>query len=136
MSYNGGMELDSALRQLAETGDAPLDVAELALLLARDEYPTVDVAAHMSDLDAMAREAGRYVRGDLQSRLHGLCSYLFHDMGFRGNKKEYYDPRNSYFNEVLERRTGVPITLSILAMAVGSRVGLKIEGVGLPGHLV
>jgi regulator of sirC expression with transglutaminase-like and TPR domain len=57
-------------------------------------------------------------------------------MGFRGNTQEYYDPRNSYLNEVLDRRTGIPITLSVVAMAVGSRAGLEVVGVGLPGHFV
>ena len=57
-------------------------------------------------------------------------------MGFRGNAEEYYDPRNSYLNEVLDRRTGMPITLSAVAMAVGSRAGLEVVGVGLPGHFV
>jgi regulator of sirC expression with transglutaminase-like and TPR domain len=57
-------------------------------------------------------------------------------MGFRGNTQEYYDPRNSYFNQVLDRRTGIPITLSAVAMAVGTRAGLEVVGVGLPGHFV
>src|SRR5262249_20775989 len=57
-------------------------------------------------------------------------------MGFRGNSRDYYDPLNSYFNQVLERRTGVPITLSVLTMAVGARAGLHIDGVGLPGHFI
>src|SRR5262249_52059023 len=61
---------------------------------------------------------------------------LFHEMGFRGNVQDYYDPRNSYLNEVLDRRTGLPITLAVLAMAVGQRAGLAIAGVGLPGHFV
>src|SRR5262249_46587327 len=60
----------------------------------------------------------------------------FHDMGFRGNVQKYYDPRNSYLNLVLDRRTGIPITLSLVAMAVGERSGLRVLGVGLPGHFV
>jgi len=134
--YNARMDLDAALQRLASEGDAPLDVAELALHLARDEFPSIDVDAYLAELAAMAREAKRYVRGNLSARVHGLCRYLFHDMGFRGNKKDYYDPLNSYFNQVLERRTGIPITLSALVMALGARVGLHVEGVGLPGHFV
>jgi len=65
-----------------------------------------------------------------------LCRYLFHDMGFRGNSQDYYDPRNSYLNQVIDRRTGIPITLSALAMAIGGRVGIDIQGIGLPGHFV
>jgi regulator of sirC expression with transglutaminase-like and TPR domain len=130
------MDLDAALQHLSREVDAPFDIAELALHLARDEYPTVDVEAHLGELNAMAREARRYFHGDLSARVHGLARYLFHDMGFRGNQKDYYDPLNSYFNQVLERRTGIPITLSMLVMAVGKRAGLHIEGVGLPGHFV
>jgi regulator of sirC expression with transglutaminase-like and TPR domain len=130
------MDIDAALHRLAREFDAPFDIAELALHLARDEYPTIDVDAYLAELNAMATEAKRYVRGDLPTRVHGLSRYLFHDMGFRGNNKDYYDPLNSYFNQVLERRTGIPITLSALVMALGKRVGLHIEGVGLPGHFV
>ncbi|MBM4071660.1 MAG: tetratricopeptide repeat protein [Planctomycetes bacterium] len=130
------MDLDSALTLLAVEPAAPLDVAELALHLALDEYPSLDVEANLAELDAMAHEAKRYVRGDLAARVAGLCRYLFHDMGFHGNTREYYDPANSYFHLVLERRTGIPITLGAVVMAVGRRVGLDVEGVGLPGHFV
>src|SRR5205823_5351491 len=92
--------------------------------------------AYLSQLTAMAHESQRYLAGGLEARLAGLCRYLFHDMGFRGNVQTYYDPRNSYLNEVLDRRTGIPISLSVVAMAVGSRAGLDVQGVGLPGHFV
>lgn len=130
------MEVNQALDQLAAEPAAPLDVAELALHLARDEYPQVDVEAGLSELAAMAHEARRYIRGHLEVRVAGLCRYLFHDMGFRGNTREYYDPRNSYLNEVLERRTGIPLTLSLVTIAVGMRAGLPVAGVSLPGHFI
>jgi regulator of sirC expression with transglutaminase-like and TPR domain len=130
------MNLDMALTLLSHTPDAPLDLAELALSLAQDEYPSLDVEAYLSELDGMAHEARIHLRGSLASRVKGLCRYLFHDMGFRGNQQDYYDARNSYFNDVLDRRTGIPITLSAVAMAVGRRAGLEIDGVGLPGHFV
>jgi regulator of sirC expression with transglutaminase-like and TPR domain len=130
------MDLDEALNQLAQDPAAPLDVAELALLLARDEYPCLDVEAHLAELDAMAHDARPYVRGNLEIRVAGLCRCLFHELGFHGNTQDYYDPRNSYLNDVLERRTGIPITLSVIVMAVGARVGLDIQGVGLPAHFV
>jgi regulator of sirC expression with transglutaminase-like and TPR domain len=130
------MDVNAALHQLSHEPQAPLDLAELALRLARDEYPNIDVDAYLAELDAMAREASHYMRGDLPARVHGLCRYLFHDMGFRGNQNDYYDPLNSYFNQVLERRTGIPITLSVLAMAVGARAGLHLDGIGLPGHFI
>jgi regulator of sirC expression with transglutaminase-like and TPR domain len=130
------MDLDATLGLLAHTPDAPVDVAELALQLARDEYPDLDVEAYLAELEAMAREASHYARGDFPARVAGLSRYLFHEMGFHGNRREYYDPRNSYLNDVLDRRTGIPITLSLVAMAVGARIGLRIVGVGLPGHFV
>jgi regulator of sirC expression with transglutaminase-like and TPR domain len=130
------MDLDCALDQLAQDATVPLDVAELALCLARDEYANLDVEAYLSELASMAHEAKTYLGGSLEARVFGLSRYLFHEMGFRGNVQDYYDPRNSYLNEVLDRRTGVPITLSVVAMAIGQRVGLPVAGVGLPGHFV
>ena len=130
------MNVDTALAHLSLDPTAPLDLAELALYLARDEYPDMDVEACLSELAGMAHEAKRYQRGDLDARVTGLCRYLFHDLGFRGNQAEYYDPRNSYFNQVLERRTGIPITLSMIAIAVGHRAGLEVMGIGLPGHFI
>src|SRR5438128_692120 len=130
------MNLDVTLKLLASNPRAPVDLAEAALYLARDEYPDLDVEAYVSQLSAMAHEARRYLTGDLETRVAGLCHYLFHDMGFRGNVQAYYDPRNSYLNEVLERRTGIPITLSLVAMAIGFRAGMEIAGIGLPGHFI
>ena len=130
------MDLDKALNQLAEDTAAPLDVAELSLCLARDEYADLDVDAYLSELTSMAHEAKKYVRGSLEKRVSGLSRYLFYEMGFRGNVEEYYDPRNSYLNDVLDRRTGIPISLSVLTMAIGARAGLVLEGIGLPGHFI
>jgi regulator of sirC expression with transglutaminase-like and TPR domain len=130
------MNLDAALDTLARDPAAPLDLATLALHLARDEYPDLDVEAYLGELAALAREARSYLRGSLAARLAGLCRYLFHEMGFHGNTQHYYDPRNSYFNQVLDRRRGIPITLAAVAMAVGTRAGLEVVGVALPGHFV
>ncbi|HZT81560.1 MAG TPA: transglutaminase-like domain-containing protein [Gemmataceae bacterium] len=130
------MDLDTALPLLAREPAAPLDLAELALCLARDEYPALDVEAYLGELAGMAHEARRYLRGRLEDRARGLCRYLFHDLGFRGNTRDYYDARNSYLNDVLDRRTGIPLTLSVVAMVVGGRAGLEVAGVGLPGHFV
>src|SRR5713101_5501637 len=130
------LRLDSALQRLARDPAAPLDLAEIALLLARDEFPNLDVEAHLNELAAMAHEVKSYLRGHLAHQVQGLCRYLFHEMGFRGNTRDYYDPRNSYLNQVLDRRTGIPISLSAVAMAVGQRAGLQVVGVGLPGHFI
>src|SRR5262245_22298625 len=130
------MNVDAALELLAREPAAPLDLAELALMLARDEYSGLDVEGYLAELNAMAGEAKSYVRGDLVARVTALCRYLFHELGFRGNTQDYYDPRNSYLNQVLDRRTGIPISLSAVAMIVGKRAGISVVGVGLPGHFV
>jgi regulator of sirC expression with transglutaminase-like and TPR domain len=131
------MDVNKALTVLSRNPDAAgLDLAALALELARDEYPDLDVAGYLSELKAMAHELRPKLRGSLPTRVESLCRYLFHDLGFRGNERDYYDPRNSYLNEVLDRRTGLPITLSLTAMMVGKRAGLEVVGVGLPGHFV
>jgi regulator of sirC expression with transglutaminase-like and TPR domain len=130
------MDLDTALPLLASDPTTPLDVAELALLVARDEYANLDVESELAELDAMAHELRPRLRGTLVARVEALARYLFHEVGFRGNEKDYYDPRNSYLNEVLINHTGLPITLSILAMRVAGSAGLRVCGVGLPGHFI
>jgi regulator of sirC expression with transglutaminase-like and TPR domain len=130
------MNLDTALTMLAEDPAAPLDLAELALELARDEYPKLDVEALLGELAGMARELRPRLRGGLRTRVEALARYLFHDLGFHGNDRDYYDPRNSYLNDVLDRRTGLPITLSVISVCVGSRAGLEVAGVGLPGYFI
>jgi regulator of sirC expression with transglutaminase-like and TPR domain len=130
------MRLDVALSLLAREPAAPLDLAELALLLAQDEYPQLDVEAYLNEVAGMAHDARAFLHGGLHSQVRGLCRYLFHDMGFRGNANDYYSPRNSYLNEVLDRRTGIPLTLSTVAIAVAGRAGLEVVGIGLPGHFI
>lgn len=130
------MDLDAALEQLRCQPGAPLDLAEIALLLARDEYPRLDVEASLAELSAWAREAAGLVRGTPRRRAEGLSRLLFHELGFRGNADDYYDPANSYLNVVMERRTGIPISLAGVMLAVGARAGLALFGVGLPGHFI
>jgi regulator of sirC expression with transglutaminase-like and TPR domain len=130
------MNLDETLSLLAREPAADVDLAETALLLAQEEYPEVDVEATLSELAGLAHDVRPRLLGPLAARVAALCRYLFHELGFRGNTQDYYDPRNSYFNEVLERRTGLPITLTLVAIGVGGRAGLAVEGVGLPGHFI
>jgi regulator of sirC expression with transglutaminase-like and TPR domain len=129
-------KLDTMLPILARNPSAPFDLAEMALLLARDEFPFLDVEGHLHELRAMAYEVKPLLRGHLAHQVQSLCRYLFHEMGFRGNQQDYYDPNNSYFNQVLDRRTGIPITLSAVMMAIGERAGLCFAGVALPGHFI
>jgi regulator of sirC expression with transglutaminase-like and TPR domain len=132
------MDLDATLQRLAVNPTEPVDLAELALHLAVDEYPALDVAVYLSRIAALAdavRPAIAAAQG-LTAQVTVLADALFRQWQFQGNTDDYYDPRNSYLNDVLDRRLGLPITLSILAGAVGNRCGLTIAGVGLPGHFI
>jgi regulator of sirC expression with transglutaminase-like and TPR domain len=135
-AYNPVMDLDAALDRLAADPSAPVDVAGVALLLAVDEYPDLDYAAYLARLDDLACQAHSYLNGDLEQRVVGLSHFLFDELRFRGNVQDYYDPDNSYLNRVIDRRLGLPITLSVVTMAVAGRAGLAAHGVGLPGHFV
>jgi regulator of sirC expression with transglutaminase-like and TPR domain len=107
--------------------DVPLDL--VSLLIAAHAYPDLDVDAELGRLDAIAAGCEG---GDLD----GLLRHLFVDLGFAGNAADYYDPRNSFLNEVLDRRTGLPITLSVLTIEIGRRLGIDLVGIGLPGHFL
>jgi regulator of sirC expression with transglutaminase-like and TPR domain len=123
---------------LAAGPESARALAEAALWLAAEEYPDLDVAAWLGRLDALgARGAARLAPGlDADAAAGALAGHLAGTEGFRGNAGDYYDPRNSFLNEVLERRLGIPITLSVVYMAVGARAGLAVRGIGLPGHFV
>ena len=115
-----------------------LDLGRAALLVAGEEYPNLDVNAHLRRLDGFA-EAVRQRAPDgmpVVERAGHVGSYLFGELGYRGNADDYYNPDNSYFNRVLETQTGIPITLSLLFLEVARRVGLRCRGVGMPGHFL
>lgn len=132
------MDLDATLAQLAADPFAPVDLAELALHVAADEYPHLDIPAYLARLDELADAARPRVEAAdaLTDRVVALAGVLFGEFRFEGNADDYYDPRNSYLNDVLDRRLGLPITLAILAGAVAGRCGLTVHGVGLPGHFI
>ncbi|MGE5125308.1 MAG: SirB1 family protein [Betaproteobacteria bacterium] len=126
------------LEDLLSRPDREVNLAEAALLVAAEEYAGLDVRSYLARLDEMG--AGLRQRLDDEPRperaIMALNHYLFQEQGFHGNSERYYDARNSYLNEVLDRRTGIPITLSTVFMEVAARAGLEVEGVGLPGHFV
>jgi regulator of sirC expression with transglutaminase-like and TPR domain len=130
------MKLSSVLATLAENPHHPVDLARVALLIARDAYSQMNPQAYLRRIDRLAERLRPRLTGSLTARTAELCEFLFEECGFSGNTEHYYDPRNSYLNKVLDRQVGLPITLSLLAMAVGSRAGLSVVGVGLPGHFV
>ncbi len=128
----------SRLQRLLETREEDFDLAEAALLMAAEEYPDVDVAAYLARLDALSDSVRNRLpdSASAQVKLAALNEVLFTEERFAGNTDEYYDPRNSFLNEVLDRRLGIPITLSIVYLTVGRRAGLALEGVSFPGHFL
>ncbi|OGK84053.1 MAG: hypothetical protein A2X52_08400 [Candidatus Rokubacteria bacterium GWC2_70_16] len=134
------MDGDPPLRQWAAEVERPeqeIDLARAALVLARMEYADLDIGAYLGRLGELAAraEAGCRKCTDL-NLLHCVREYLFAEVGFAGNRDAYSDPRNSFLNDVLDRRLGIPITLSLLLIEVGRQLGLPMEGIGLPGHFV
>lgn len=115
-----------------------INLCEAALLCAQDVYPDLDIAAEMARIDEMAEVLRQRLPPDFSTthRLLALNNYLFRELGFSGDSKDYYDPRNSFLNDVLERKAGIPITLSILYIEIGQRIGLKLSGVSFPGHFL
>jgi regulator of sirC expression with transglutaminase-like and TPR domain len=116
--------------------DVPLDLA--ALQLAAIEFPHLDVDPHLRNLDALARELAARLPPDCDGAafVQTANRYLFAELRFAGNEADYYTPRNSCLNEVLERRIGIPITLSIVYMEVARRLGRTVHGIALPGHFL
>ena len=129
------MSLDRALHEFRDLVQvAEIDLAGAALAVARLEYPDLAPERSLAQLDGLAARSAAAKIGDRRRAVERLCGFLFDGAGFRGNAGDYYDPRNSCLNDVLDRRLGIPITLSVLVMEVGRRVGLEIQGIGLPGH--
>jgi regulator of sirC expression with transglutaminase-like and TPR domain len=118
--------------------EAEIGLAEAALLVSRLDNPELDVAAYLAQLDRMVAEiqAGLHERADASQRLAALNRYLFQENGFHGSRTQYYQAANSYFDRLLDDREGLPITLGVLYLELAARLGLKAEGVGLPGHFV
>jgi regulator of sirC expression with transglutaminase-like and TPR domain len=130
------MEASRAFSDLVRAPEAEIDLARGALAIARIERPDLIAEHALKQLDELASRSGAAGLGDELRTLHRLREFLFAEEGFRGNHDDYYDPRNSCLNDVLERRLGIPITLALVTMEVGARVGLSIQGIGLPGHFV
>ncbi|HYM50591.1 MAG TPA: tetratricopeptide repeat protein [Candidatus Limnocylindrales bacterium] len=131
-------EARDAFARSLTTPEAEMDLAEGALLIAAEEYPQLRIGAYLDQMARMAEELRDAVGGEIvPARVVERCNaFFFEDQGFKGNADDYYDPRNSYLNEVLDRRLGIPITLSVIYVAVGERAGLPVKGVGMPGHFM
>jgi regulator of sirC expression with transglutaminase-like and TPR domain len=117
--------------------DGAIDLARAALLIGAEEEPRhCDVGQCLARLDVLGEEARACFGRWGGSRVEALNRYLFEEQGFVGNEAAYYDPRNSMLHQVLGRHKGIPITLSVVYIEVGRRAGLRVEGIGLPGHFV
>lgn len=123
---------------LATLGDDELPLLASALLIARDEYPQVDATGYHvlvgEYADALRHEVDAL--GDIPAKLMAINRYLFDELGFSGNHDHYYDPRNSYLNEVFDRKLGIPISLAVVQMEVARRLGIPLDGVSFPGHFL
>ena len=124
--------------RLVARPEEDLDLARAALLVAGEEYPDLDVVRYLNLLESFASALGdRAPTGwPPEERARELGRYLFGELGFNGNSADYYNSDNSYFNRVLETRTGIPITLSLLFIEVGRRADIQLRGVGMPGHFL
>lgn len=118
--------------------DERIDLVRTALTIARTEYPDLDIEKYVRCVDALARRVGERIpdAGDATQTIAALNHVLFQEEGFRGNRENYYDPRNSFLNDVLERKLGIPISLALVYMEVARRVGFPLFGVGMPGHFL
>ena len=116
----------------------PPDLGSAALTIARIGYPELDPRPYLAELDTLAATAGARVPAGAppEEAVRAVAGFLFREHGFRGNADDYYDPRNSFLNDVLVRRTGIPITLAVVLIETSARVGLQLEGVGFPGHFL
>src|SRR5260370_33883978 len=116
----------------------PVPLARGALLIAKEEYPDLDIDAYLDKLAALAREAEPIVRAgeDTVEKVQLLSHFLFELKGFEGNAENFKDPRNSFLNDVINRRLGIPITLSVIYLEVGRRLGINLFGVSFPTHFL
>lgn len=123
---------------LGTTPDEHIDLVPAAMLVARDEYPALDLRHYESMFDAHAAAIRSQLseKADAQQRLITLSRYLFEEVGFSGNHDAFYDPRNSYLNDVLDRRLGIPLSLALIQMELARRLGVPLEGVSFPGHFL
>ena len=117
--------------------EADLDLGRAALLLAGEEYPDLEPEGYLARLDGLAAETAAASSGpDREALAKALNTHLFDHLGFSGNPADYYNPENSFLNRVLDTRRGIPITLSVVYLEVGRRLGLECYGVGMPGHFL
>jgi len=127
-----------ALREFAGRPNHQIDLEEGAFLLARLEYPTLDETPYRRRLDRWGKRVAARLSGDESptAQVQELNEVLFSEVGFHANHDDYYDPDNSYLNRVIDRRQGIPLTMSLVYMLVAKRANISLLGVGMPGHFL
>jgi regulator of sirC expression with transglutaminase-like and TPR domain len=125
-------------RQAVDRSEEKIELGRAALTIALIDYPNLDIPDYLDRMDRLAMEVtGRSgPEADIYRSIAAVNYVLFRQYGFHGNRDDYFDPKNSFLNEVIERKTGIPITLSVLYMEVAQRVGFMLDGVGFPGHFL
>ena len=125
-------------RKIVSGPDENINLAEAALLVAAGEYPDLDINGYLARINELSFKLNQRLRPDISAadKIIMLNRYLFDELGLRGNSENYYDPRNSFLNDVLERKLGIPLTLAIIYIEVGRRIGLPLHGVSFPGHFL
>lgn len=124
--------------RIAAAAPQNVSLAEGALLIAAEEYSGLDVDGYLRRIEEMGTTLRRRLRSDISTTeaLIALNRYVFEELGFSANDEDFYDPRNSYLNEVVDRRLGIPITLAVLYIEIGRRIGLSLHGVPFPSHFL
>ena len=129
---------DQQLAKLVRAPQSSFDIAECALIIAQQEYPNLDITGYLRQLNHLADRLRARLPADAGKPhvISMLNHFLFRELGYAGNFDNYYDPRNSFLNDVMDRRIGIPITLSILYIEIARRVGVALQGISFPGHFL
>jgi regulator of sirC expression with transglutaminase-like and TPR domain len=134
------MDFSTARQQLHRLlhQEEPFRLAQAALYIAQEEYPALSVDDHLQQLDEMAQAVSQQLPPEPYPLriVQVINHYLFEELGFRGNEQDYYDPRNSFLNDVLARRTGIPISLSLVYLDIAAQIGFPMVGINFPGHFL
>ena len=132
------VEIEQAFKALMTNTTDLIDLEMAAFLIGKAAYPDLNIQTARHDLETLISDLQQRWVTDLSPResIHKINKYLFRDLGFKGNTRNYYDPDNSFLHQVLERRVGIPISLSVLYLLIGKRLNVPVVGIGLPGHFM
>ena len=124
--------------QETQKPDEDIDLARASLYIAQEEYPQIDPEVYIQSLDGMAQELSKRLPASTYPLviIQNINQYLYDDLGFNGNNSDYYDTQNSFLNKVIERRLGIPISLSLIYLEIARRINFPMVGVGMPGHFL